>query len=89
MEEVKIIENPPGGEKENKDGENKDGEKKDEESAKHILFDITSNKYGYEGLCLSENIDKLAGMDVETSIPTLSQLAVGIMRAYTKLKSHR
>ena len=65
------------------------GEKKDEEAAKHILYDITSNAYGYEGLCLSENIDKLAGMDVETSIPTLSQLAVGIMRAYTKLKSYR
>ena len=65
------------------------GEKKDEEAAKHILYDITSNAYGYEGLCLSENIDKLAGMDVETSIPTLSQLAVGIMRAHTKLKSHR
>ena len=62
------------------------GEKKDEEAAKHILYDITSNTYGYEGLCLSENIDKLAGMDVETSIPTLSQLAVGIMRAHTRVK---
>ncbi|MEE3470802.1 MAG: ABC transporter ATP-binding protein [Butyrivibrio hungatei] len=62
------------------------GEKKDEESAKHILFDITSNKYGYEGLCLSENLKKLAGMDIETSAPTLSQLSVGIMRAHTRVK---
>ena len=64
------------------------GEKKDEEKAKHILYDMTSSAYGFEGLCLSENIDKLAGMDIETTIPSLSQLAVGIMRAYTKLKSH-
>jgi len=62
------------------------GEKKDEEAAKHILYDITSNTYGYEGLCLSENIDKLAGMDIETSAPTLSQLSVGIMRAHTRVK---
>ena len=64
------------------------GEKKDEDAAKHILYDLTSNAYGFEGLCLSENIDKLAGMDIETTIPSLSQLSVGIMRAYTKLKSH-
>ncbi|MBO4913394.1 MAG: ABC transporter ATP-binding protein [Butyrivibrio sp.] len=63
------------------------GEKKDEEKAKHILYDMTSSAYGFEGLCLSENIEKLAGMDIDTEIPNLSQLSVGIMRAYTRTKS--
>jgi len=65
------------------------GDKKDEEKAKEILFDITSNAYGFEGLCLSENIEKLSGMDIKTETPTLSQLSVGIMRTYTHLASHK
>ncbi|SFC11520.1 ATP-binding cassette domain-containing protein [Butyrivibrio sp. YAB3001] len=61
------------------------GEKKDEEIAKKYLFDITTNSFGYEGLCLAENIEKLAGLDIEVEAPTLMQLTVGIMRNYSKL----
>ena len=59
----------------------------DEEAAKPYFFDMTTNSFGFEGLCLSENLDKLAGLDLITETPTLSQLAVGIMRANTKLSA--
>ncbi|MCR5343297.1 MAG: ABC transporter ATP-binding protein [Butyrivibrio sp.] len=61
------------------------GEKSCEETAKKYLFDMTSNSFGFEGLCLSENLDKLAGLDIITEVPTLTQLSVGIMRANTRL----
>ncbi|SDA72573.1 ABC-2 type transport system ATP-binding protein [Butyrivibrio sp. INlla18] len=61
------------------------GDKADEEAAKPFFYDMTSSSFGFEGLCLSENLDKLAGLDLITETPTLSQLAVGIMRANTKL----
>jgi ABC-2 type transport system ATP-binding protein len=46
---------------------------------------MTSNSVGFEDLCLSENLDKLAGLDITTEVPTLTQLSVGIMRANTRL----
>ena len=61
------------------------GEKSDEEIAKKYLYDMTTNSYGFEGLCLAENLDKLAGLDIDTETPTLTQLSVGIMRANTKV----
>jgi ABC-2 type transport system ATP-binding protein len=62
------------------------GDKKDEELGKKYMYDMTTNNYGFEGLCLSDNLDKLAGADIITETPTLTQLSVGIMRANTRLK---
>ncbi|MDD6504684.1 MAG: ABC transporter ATP-binding protein [Lachnospiraceae bacterium] len=62
------------------------GEEADVEKAKQILYSISVNRYGFEGICLAENLDKLAGMDIATEQPTLSQITVAIMKANTKLQ---
>lgn len=62
------------------------GESGDADRAGEILYSITRNSYGFEGICLAENLDKLAGMDIATETPTLSQISVAVMKANTKLK---
>ena len=39
---------------------------------------MTKNPYGFEGICLAENIDKLAGLNVTKEIPTLYQISVAV-----------
>lgn len=63
------------------------GEAFEEEKAKEILLGFKRNAYGYEGLCLAEQLDKMAGMDIATEAPSLSQICVGIMKTYTKRQS--
>lgn len=41
---------------------------------------MTRNPYGFEGICLVENIDKLAGLNVTKEIPTLYQISVAVMK---------
>lgn len=62
------------------------GEAADAEAAKEILFSMSKSAYGFEGICLTDNLDKLAGMDVVKEVPTLSQICVAVMKANTKLK---
>ncbi len=62
------------------------GEAADAEAAGGILYTMTKSSYGFEGVCLSEKLDQLAGMDVSVETPTLSQISVAIMRANTSLK---
>lgn len=62
------------------------GETEDAEAAAKILFSISRNNYGFEGTCLAEDLDKLAGMDVSMETPTLSQISVAVMKANTNLK---
>lgn len=47
---------------------------------------MTKSSYGFEGVCLSEKLDGLAGMDVSVETPTLSQISVAVMKANTSLK---
>ena len=61
------------------------GDKEDEEAARPYFYDMTTNSFGFEGLCLSEDLDKLAGLDIITETPSLTQLSVGIMRANSRL----
>ncbi len=49
------------------------------------LIGFSRNSYGCEGLCLAENLDKLAGFDIVTETPTLTQISVGIMKQHTLL----
>ncbi len=63
------------------------GEKAEQEKAKEILYSITPGAFGYEGICLAEDLDRLAGMDVKVETPTLSQISVAVMKHYTKLKA--
>ncbi|MCM1193753.1 MAG: ABC transporter ATP-binding protein [Butyrivibrio sp.] len=62
------------------------GEAGDAEAAKKILYTMSRSSYGFEGICLSEKLDGLAGMDVSVETPTLSQISVAVMKANTSLK---
>lgn len=61
------------------------GEKEDIAKAEKILYSIQTNSYGFEGICLAENLDKLAGMDILTETPSLSQISVAVMKHFTRL----
>lgn len=63
------------------------GEKMDAGRAEGVLLGFTKNTYGYEGLCLAENLDKLAGLDIVTETPTLSQISIAVMKKYTNLQA--
>ncbi len=56
------------------------GEAADIEAAKKILYTITTSNYGYEGICLSSDLDKLAGLDITTETASLFKISVAIMK---------
>lgn len=62
------------------------GEARDAEAAKKILFSFSGNAYGYEGICLADNLNKLAGMDIQIETPSLFQISVAVMKVNTNLK---
>ena len=61
------------------------GEKNDEESARKVLYTMSSNSFGFEGICLADSLDKLAGLNVTTETPTLSQICIAVMKQNSKL----
>lgn len=61
------------------------GDAQDAEAASKILYTMTKNPYGFEGICLAENLDKLAGMNVSKEIASLFQISVAVMKNNTKL----
>jgi len=63
------------------------GELADAEKAQPYLIGFEQNSYGFEGLCLCEHLDKLAGMDIAAETPTLSQISVAVMKQYTTLSA--
>lgn len=62
------------------------GDAGDTERAKDILYSISANQYGFEGICLAENLDKFAGMQVAKEIPTLYQISVAVMKANSRMR---
>ena len=62
------------------------GEAKDARQAEGILFSMSRSAYGFEGICLDRNLERLAGMDVAVETPNLSQICVAVMKANTNLK---
>lgn len=62
------------------------GEAKDADAAKKVLYSMNSNPYGFEGICLSEHMEKLAGMDISLETPSLFQISVAVMKMNTNLK---
>lgn len=62
------------------------GEKEAEPTVAPILYSLTTSPYGFEGICLAKDIDKLSGMDVHIETPSLFQISVAIMRANSKMK---
>ena len=61
------------------------GDAQDAEAASKILYTMTKNPYGFEGICLADNLDKLAGMNVSKEIPSLFQISVAVMKNNTKM----
>lgn len=61
------------------------GEPGDGEMAKKVLYSYSGSNFGFEGICLAEKLDQLAGMDVRLEAPTLSQISVAVMKAHTNL----
>ncbi|MBQ8518951.1 MAG: ABC transporter ATP-binding protein [Agathobacter sp.] len=57
------------------------GDAEDKAKAKEVLYTMTANNYGFEGICLAENLDKLAGMNITKEIPSLYQISVAVMKA--------
>jgi len=62
------------------------GEREDSPAARNILFDMNENKYGFEGICLSNDLDKLAGMNISKERASLYQISVAVMKKGTRLK---
>lgn len=62
------------------------GEHCDAETAKQVLYSFSGSSYGFEGICLAKDLDRLAGMDVKVETATLSQICVAVMKAYTGLQ---
>ncbi len=65
------------------------GESRDAEAAAGIMFSMNQGKYGFEGICLADRLDQLAGMDVAAEVPTLSQISVAVMKAHSILHSNK
>ena len=61
------------------------GENEDADKVKDILFSFQKNNYGFEGMCLAENIDKLAGFNISREVPELSQISIAEKKKYTQL----
>ncbi len=59
------------------------GELHEAEQAKPYLMDYRETAYGYEGLCVADDVDKLAGLDIATELPTLSQISIALMKIHT------
>ena len=56
------------------------GEVKDLSCAGQILYSMHASNYGYEGICLSDDLEKLAGCDISVETASLSQISVAVMK---------
>ncbi len=61
------------------------GDAEDKEKASEVLYTMNGNAYGFEGICLAEDLDKLAGMNVTKEIPSLYQISVAVMKANSRM----
>lgn len=64
------------------------GEAKDAEAARKILYSYSGSAYGFEGICMAERLDALAGMDIHVETPSLSQISVAVMKENSSLKMY-
>ena len=62
------------------------GETADLEKVKPFLYTCSENKYGFEGMILSKDAEKLTGFDVETEVPSLFQISVAVMKNNSRVK---
>lgn len=60
------------------------GELSCRDRAKEVLYTYSENSFGFEGICLAENMDKLAGCDVVYETPGLHQISVAVLKQSKK-----
>ena len=61
------------------------GDAEDAEASKNILYSISINPYGFEGICLADDIDRLSGMKLTKETPSLYQISVAVMKNNTRM----
>ncbi|MDE6923725.1 MAG: ABC transporter ATP-binding protein [Acetatifactor sp.] len=49
------------------------------------LFTCSSNQYGFEGICLADKLDRLAGCNVSMERPGLTQISVAVMKHFSRV----
>ena len=59
------------------------GEASDADQTGKVLFSMSRNSYGFEGICRTRDLERLAGLDIAVEIPTLSEICVAVMKANT------
>lgn len=62
------------------------GESEDYDKVKEKLIGGSATKYGFEGLCLAENLECMSGLQVSAETPGLSRICVGILKKYSSLR---
>ena len=65
------------------------GEKDNAAVAKKILFSMNEGSYGFSGICLSDRLNELAGMNIQTERASLTDICVAVMKAHSKLNLSR
>ncbi len=61
------------------------GEKEDAGRARKVLYSISEGTYGFTGICLSDKLDALAGMKIQTEMANLTDICVAVMKAHSRL----
>lgn len=61
------------------------GEPEDADKAREYMYTISRNKYGFEGICLAENIDRLAGLNLVKENASLFEISVAVMKKSSKV----
>ena len=62
------------------------GESEDTAKARGVLYSITESSYGFSGVCLSQELDKLVGLNIQTERASLTDICVAVMKAHSRLK---
>ncbi len=62
------------------------GNAEDIPKAQSALYSISTSRYGFEGICLADKLDALAGCNVSVETPSLCQISVAVMRKYSRLE---
>jgi len=65
------------------------GEKENASAAKKILYSMNEGSYGFSGICLSERLNELAGMNIQTERASLTDICVAVMKAHSRLNLSR
>lgn len=56
------------------------GTAEDFDKAKHLLMSHSKNRTVFDGLALAENAEELARLGVDSEVPTLQQLSIGLLK---------